>query len=328
MVNTRPQVPTPTDRPHAARRAAWALATLVALLAAAPAPAADVAIVRASDADPYRQAEVALVERLTAHRHATRTLLLKTVADGGVAATLGSPDAVVAIGTPAARWLYANLPDRARLVYCMVTGPADAGLLGARPAWGVTTDLAVADQLKLIGEALPAARVVGTLYRSDAAEGRAALAALRAALPEGWRVQAVAVNDDTSVADAIEALTRAAPDVIWTTPDAKLYDTAAVRALLLSAVRARVPVWGFSPAFVRAGALLGVGVDPAAQGAQAADLVAPALAAAGGGAGATGRVEAPREFQVAVNLIVARQVGVTLPESLVRRAAHVYRPEK
>jgi len=32
-------------------------------------------------------------------------------------------------------------------------------------------------------------------------------------------------------------------------------------------------VWGFSPAFVRAGALIGVGVDPAAQATQVVDLI-------------------------------------------------------
>ena len=45
-------------------------------------------------------------------------------------------------------------------------------------------------------------------------------------------------------------------------------------------LRTNVPVFGFSPAFVRAGALVGVGVDPAAQGQQAATLTAVTVVAA------------------------------------------------
>ena len=35
----------------------------------------------------------------------------------------------------------------------------------------------------------------------------------------------------------------------------------------------KIPVWGFSTAFVRAGALIGVGVEPRSQGTQAADVL-------------------------------------------------------
>jgi ABC-type uncharacterized transport system substrate-binding protein len=37
---------------------------------------------------------------------------------------------------------------------------------------------------------------------------------------------------------------------------------------------------------------------------------------------------APTDFQIAVNLIVAEQLGIEIPDSLTRRATFVYRAEK
>ena len=304
-------------------RSVWAL--LLASLLAFPALAGQVLIVPASDAEPYAQAEAALRERLVQQKQAVRTLLAKEVSAKGIEASVGGADIVVAIGTPAAQWLHKNLPEGVRLGYCMTSNPAEAGLLDGSPAFGVTTDVPVAEQIKLIGEALPRARTIGMLYRSDRPESTAALALLNAALPSGWSVEAVAVNDFASVAAAIESITQKRIDVVWTIGDQRLYDTAAVRALLLSALRNKIPVWGFSPAFVRAGALIGIGVEPRAQGAQAADLTLRLL---NDPKAVTDRAEPPRQFQIAVNLIVAEQLGVKLPEPLTRRATFVYRPEK
>jgi ABC-type uncharacterized transport system substrate-binding protein len=114
-------------------------------------------------------------------------------------------------------------------------------------------------------------------------------------------------------------------DIAWTTADQKLYDTACLRSLLLSAVRAKIPVWGYSLPLVRAGALLGVGVDPAAEGHQAADLVINSIKDP---SNFKTRSIAPEKFQTGVNLIVAEQIGVEIPDSVSRRATFIYQPEK
>ncbi len=307
-----------------ARCRAATLAALALLVICGRATAGEVVIVRTSDAEPYTQAEAAVRQRLGELHHTCRTVLAKTVSETGIDATIGKCDAVLAIGTPAARWLHQQLPATARLIYCMVADPAEAGLSQGADCWGVTTNVAVADELRLVAEALPRARTLGTLYRSDVAESRDDLKTLRDALPEGWKVEAVAVNDFPSVAAAIDSLTQKNPDLIWTTGDQRLYDTACVRALLLGALRNKIPVWGFSSAFVRAGALIGVAVEPRAQGAQAADIADAVLTDV---KQIKQKAQPPRQFQTAVNLIVARQIGVEIPDSLLRRAAFVFRPE-
>jgi putative ABC transport system substrate-binding protein len=285
---------------------------------------ADIVIVRSSDAAPYKEADAALHDHLNGRSETIRSVLAKQLADGGLAAGIKPADSLIAVGTPAARWLHAQLPASNRLVYCMVNNPADAGLLDGHPCWGVTTDVAIGDQIKLIAEALPRAHVVGMLYRSDTASGKEAVKAISAALPPTWQLEAVAVNDAPSIGAAIESLTGKDIDVIWTSADPALYDAACVRSLLLSGIRKKIPVWGFSTSFVRAGALIGVGVEPRAQGAQAAEVLIKLLDAP---ASLKPGAQSPRDFQIALNLIVAQQLGLDMPESLSSRATFVFRPE-
>jgi ABC-type uncharacterized transport system substrate-binding protein len=311
--------------PLRANKLSASLIFLLVILQGSIARATAVVLVRTSDATPYTQADAAITQRLAQHQFTVRSLLAKDVSQQGIDAAIGKADVVVAIGTSAARWLHKELGPSTTLVYCMVSNAKDAGLLDGRSAFGVTTDVTISQQLGLIGEALPRARSVGMLYHSDSAAGKSALALMTAALPAGWHVEPVAVNDYGSIADAIDALTQKNVDIIWTTADQKLYDSASVRALLLSALRAKIPVWGFSPAFVRAGALLGVGVEPSAQGTQAADLV---IELAADPKQLPAPAASPNEFQIAVNFIVAQQLGITIPDSLSARATYLYKAEK
>lgn len=292
---------------------------------AVSADAAELVIVRAAEADPYVRAEKALSTELENRSHHVRVLTLKEVAEQGIESSLGRPAAVVAVGTPAAAWLHKQLPADVPLVYCMVTNAEGAGLTEGRQATGVTTDVPLPAQLQLIGESLPRARAVGMLYRSDTADGKRQLKQAQAALPAGWKLQAVAVNEQSSVAAAIDALLKKSPDVVWTCPDQAVFDAACIRTLLLAALRNKVPVWGFSPAFVRAGALLGVGVDPGSQGTQAAEVVLQILAQP---KAAEDRALAPRQFQIAVNLIVAEQLDVAIPESVTKKSTYVFKADK
>ncbi len=306
------------------RRAPFVLPAFLAVLCLVGRTAmADFVIVRSSDAAPYAEAETALRAALADRHQPLRSFVLKEVAEKGVA-PLGRADSFVAIGTAAARWLHQKLPADARLVYCMVNDANEAGLSSGSASWGVTTEVSVADQFKLIAEAMPSAHVVGALYRTDTPDGHRAIEALRAALPHDWHIEEVAVKDGAAVAAAIDVLIEKKVDMIWTTADPKLYDSACVRTLLLAGLRNKIPVWGFSPSFVRAGALLGVGVEPRGQGTQAAAIVARVL---DGKAPAPGGPETPAQFQIAVNLNVAQQIGVKIPESVSARAAYVFRPE-
>jgi putative ABC transport system substrate-binding protein len=297
---------------------------LLPLLFAIPSRA-DVVIVKSSDADPYKLAEATLQTELAGPDVKIRSVLVKDLATSGIGSTISTTDTVIAIGTPAASWLHSQLPEGVELVYCMVTNATDAGLAKGSECWGVTTEVAISEQIQLMTEALPHAKTVGVLYRSDLPASADMLKQLQAAVPHDWHVEAVATNDHASIADAIDALSQKNVDIIWTDASLKIYDAAAVRALLLAALRSKTPVWGFSPAFVRAGALLGVGVDPKAQAVQTAALVKDLK---DNKKNVKDHIQIARDYQIAVNLIVADQIDIKLPDSLVQRATFVFRGDQ
>lgn len=302
-------------------RALAAAAVLLSLAAAARGEA--ILIVLSGDADPYNQAAAALQESPQLKGQAFETRQLAEV----IAAKSLPSDThvVVAIGSQAAVWLKGQLSADQHMVFCMV---ADAeGLFSARdlegPAniCGVSTDIKPANQLAIIREAMPKARRMGLLYDSRNERSVRLLRRAQGEMLEGTELVAVDVAGHKSAGQAVEALFEKRIDVAWTMPDSAVYDTATTRTLLLRAIRSSTPVFGFSPAFVRAGALLGVGVEPAGQGRQAAEIVASLLA------GRHREEVLDPQPVLAVNLIVAEKLSVKLPRSVVERAAYVFRPQ-
>jgi ABC-type uncharacterized transport system substrate-binding protein len=201
----------------------------------------------------------------------------------------------------------------------MVSNPERAGLLTLPPAVGITTDVPIADQLHLIKEALPDCTSVGVLYRENDAQSRQDLEAMRKALLMGTRLEAVAIDKEASPAAAIDGLLAKNVEVVWTYSDSQIWNEATVRSLLLFALRRKVPVFGFSTAFVRAGALLGVGLDPLTQGAQAAGIVQDLIM----GRMVDNRVVVPI-YDICLNLVVAQKLSLTLPKTLQDRAKQVF----
>ena len=279
----------------------------------------EVLIVLSGTAQPYQDAEAALRDRLKSQGERLTTVqLAKISADPKALAS--DPRAVVAIGTEAAAWVHKNSEPPTLMVYTMVSDPQGLGLEQGNRAFGVSVEVPASEQLAIVTEALPKARKVAMLVREGGASERVA-ADLRHALPSGWYLEVVEIRSSESASQAIERMLGLKPDIVWTAPDASVYDAATVRALLLAALRQNVPVFGFSPQFVRAGALLGTGIDPAEQGRHAGEIVlerlrpdAPARAA---------EAAAPR-FQIAVNPVVAERLGISLPRSLLQRAEVVH----
>jgi putative ABC transport system substrate-binding protein len=312
----------PTDR--CARRWPALLALLIALLLPATAGAGEIVIVSSGDAAPYNQAETSFKTALDGKHHDIRQVALKDVTEKGIDATIGKDaDAVVAVGTPAAAFLHAKLPATQKLIFCMVTDPQGAGLNDGNAIAGVTLDVPLPDQFTLISQAIPKARAVGMLYRSNTPEGQRLLKSVQASLPKDWHLEAVAVDKFGSISDAIDELTNRHIDVIWASLAAGVYDAPTLRTLLLAALRDNIPVYGFSPAFVRAGALVGVGVEPATQGEQAAAITLKWIDLPPNAA--SPRVESPKSFQIAVNQIVADKIGLQIPPELLQRATFVFK---
>jgi len=309
-----PRRPAPGQR-QAGRGAGCA--AILALLLLQAAPAAEVLAMLSEDKAPYHLAEEGLGKALAAAGHHLSGRLLVGPSDSIEA---GRYAAVVAIGSKAASFLHDHRPAGVPVLFCMVSDPLGAGLTAEPRLGGVVADVPLGDQLALIAEALPQARTMGMLYRGDLARSRTQLEQLQALLPSSWRLEAVDIEALASVAEAIDSLFTRPIDLVWTAPDSTIFTEATVRTLLLNALRKRVPVFGFSPSFVRAGALFGIGINPLTQGAQSATMLLARLA---GERAATDQL-IPPDYEIEVNLVVAHKLALDLPAALVGRATQVY----
>jgi ABC-type uncharacterized transport system substrate-binding protein len=294
------------------------VAFLLFAVGASPMWSSEVLIVLSGEREPYRQSQAAITKDLAQYGHTTAPILLDNISPTYVVPT--SISCVVSIGTPAAVWLHQKT-FAGKKVYCMVSDPENAGLNRPPSISGISTDIPINAQLTLIKDTLPEVRIIGTLYQQQDPKSAATLDDLRKQIPPTWRIEAVAVDAYDSPAGAIDALLDKRLDLVWTAPDPIIYTNASVRHLLLNALRRRVPVFGFSASFVRAGALLGVSIDPDQQGQQ----VAKHLRAMLSGTPTSDTIIIPT-YDICLNLVVAQKLSLNFPPAVVERAKQLFQP--
>lgn len=160
-------------------------------------------------------------------------------------------------------------------------------------------------QLDLIHLALPGARRIGVLWGSESQPQAAALKTLAQA--RGLELLEASVERDASIFSGLKKVLEEA-DVLLAVPDPQVYNSSSIQNILLASFRAKVPLVAFSPAYVRAGALLSVQVTPAQIGMQAAVIARGVLQ----GKALSGTPLYSKDFSVTVNEHVARSLGLTL----------------
>ena len=167
--------------------------------------------------------------------------------------------------------------------------------------------------LSLIKQALPQAKRLGVLWGPDSMLSASNLKAVASA--SGMSLREARVTGARGVfADLNEVLGDS--DVFLALADSLVFNGTSIQNILLATFRAEVPMVAFSPAYVRAGALMAVYTRPAQAGIQAADLVANVLA----GKGLPDHAVEPNDFEVGINQHVARSLGLTLDGAALRLA--------
>jgi putative tryptophan/tyrosine transport system substrate-binding protein len=160
-------------------------------------------------------------------------------------------------------------------------------------------------QMDLIRLALPAVRNVGILVGGESSEQSSAMD--KAAKERGMQL----VTSPVGQSGLFPALQRVLTDaeVLLALPDPAVFNGQTAANILMAAYRRQVPLVGFSPAYVKAGALLALYSTPTQVGSRGGEVLRHALA---------GRSLAPpqwpREFVVGVNQDVARSLGLALDE--------------
>ncbi|MBZ5727316.1 MAG: hypothetical protein LAP87_20245 [Acidobacteriia bacterium] len=273
---------------------------LVAVLLATASPAAapgDILVAYESGVDAYAEALQGLSAVLGPN--AFRALDLRAGNhDLGQALAARDIRLVVAVGSRALAEVQSH-HGAAPVIATMVLRPGEADASGGH----VDLDLPLSAQLQAMRALLPQRLRVGILR--NPARSRYSAEALEArARKEGYAAIVVDCGGPGSLLKAVGSL-KGKVDFLLCFPDPDLYNPVTIKPLLVATLEDRLPIVGFSPAFVRAGAAAGIYPDYRETGRQTGEMALRVLRGEDRGAS-----EGPRKIHIAVNQRVARLLGV------------------
>jgi len=301
----------------------WAAATLGLLLWSPPVGAADVAVLKSTDAAAWRPALDAFKRGLPGHTVTEYDLRGDRSEAERVLATLrGRPVLLVAFGPLAAEAVRETAPD-SLLLFCMVQDPARAGLLNNVNASGVAFSTPIKNQLAAFRLVYPRAVRIGVIHGREDSVVKLVQEAKKAAGVVRLAVIARAVEAEREVPAAMRALLKGseAMDALWLPPDPLLLGREETwRFLLQEALKAGKPVLSFSPALVTEGALVSNGPDIASIGEQAAELASRLIA---GDRSARGSLLVPRA-ELVINKKIADKLKIEIPADALKAASRIF----
>lgn len=292
-----------------------------ALWSAGLASAAEVLVLSSERSPSYTDASQAVVAELVrqgVRRTDIAQLYVSELVAGDLAAAQGAKVWVTLGSDALARALQRE--GRPALVSALIPRLGFERLLRENPgrttapALAVYLDQPFGRQLDLVRQVLPEARRVGVLWGPESAAQQPGL--LAAAQARGMELVGGNVAASSALFSGLKSVLDDA-DLLLAVADPQVYNSATISNILLATYRARVPVLAFSPAYVKAGALLAVYSTPRQIGTQAGALARTVLQG-----GAVPASQYPLEFSVAVNEHVARSLGMALDEAALNERMH------
>ncbi|MFA0076751.1 ABC transporter substrate-binding protein [Vibrio artabrorum] len=234
-----------------------------------------------------------------------------------------NPHVLVGIATPTSQALVSatrSIP----IVFTAVTDPIGARLVKHldKPERNVTglSDLSpISQHVKLIKELLPQATSIGVVYNPAEANSVALVRLLKKATQELglslYTEKALTIDDIESKAESVAKKS----DVIYALTDNTV--ASGIEGLIEAANQAGIPVVAGTTSYIGKGAIAGIGLDYYDVGLQTADYVVAIL---NGQKPGELSVKTAKSSHLVVNLVAARKLGVTLPQSVVDRAIIIH----
>lgn len=229
------------------------------------------------------------------------------------------PAVIVAIATPMAQAVKARW--QGPLVFAAVTDPVGAGLVrnlkGSPNVTGVSDAWPYREQLQLIREIQPGARRLGVLFNPGEAASQYGMIQIRALAPTmGFTIVEAPVSATAEVAIAAR-LVAGKSDALFLSSDNTVIS--AVGAAYQEAVRQKKPLYVGDSGTVERGGLAAVSVGYRSVGLETGKLAARMLRGERNLA-----VIVARGSDIYVNRKAAADMGVTVPDTVTRRAVQVF----
>lgn len=230
-------------------------------------------------------------------------------------------DLILAIATPAAQAV-ANATKDIPILVTAVTDPADAKLVKSndKPGTNVsgTSDLTpVKEQIELLKEMVPDVKNVGLMYCSSESNSKFQIDIAKKECDElgiGYTVKTVSSsNEIQQVAQSLVGRVQA----VYVPTDNML--AAGMKTLGMVFTPAKIPIVVGESGMVKNGGIATYGINYYKLGQQTAEMAVKILK--GEAKPADMPIEYQKDMDVAVNQDVAKQLGITIPQDLLDKAA-------
>ncbi|MCK4532630.1 ABC transporter substrate-binding protein [bacterium] len=230
---------------------------------------------------------------------------------------LKEPDLILTLGGESTRLIKKRI-SRIPVIFCLVLNPVGKGVVKSRKSsmnnfTGVCLDIPVSTQFLALKQIIPFAKRIGVIYNPVKSsfiikEGKKVTENL------GLRLVSRIVNFRKEVPEAVKTF-KDSVDVLWAVVDTTVYTSQSITFILETALKNKMPVLGFSVNMVKKGALLALYPDYKDMGRQAGEI---ALRIIDGEKPREIPISFPRKVNMAVNLKVAKLIGIDIPEKAMK----------
>jgi putative ABC transport system substrate-binding protein len=252
--------------------------------------------------------------------------LRTTVGTGGTASwdtslssiTYGTTQLLIAVGSNATRAALESTDTRIPVLCILLPKSTYEAMLatakvnsGQRRISAIYLDQPLSRQLDLVRQALPKSNRLGVVLGPESSRDAERLQILSEA--RGLTLTLERAQRDTALYPALQR-TLADTDVLLALPDPYVINPETAQNVLLTSFRQRVPVIGFSAAYVRAGALAAVFSSPAQIGMEAGEIARQVSRGQ-----LLGAAKYPRYFSVTINRQVSNSLNLSLEDETTLR---------
>lgn len=231
-------------------------------------------------------------------------------------------DIVVGIATPAAQGL-ASVTKDLPVIMAAITDPIGANLVKdlKNPGGnitGVSDHNPAQQQVELIKALTPDVKTIGALYSSSEDNSKTQVEEFKEyAEKAGFKVETFAVPSTNEIASTVNVMTSKV-DAIWVPIDNTI--ASAFPTVVSSNQTAKKPIYPSATAMVEAGGLASVVVDQRDLGVATGKMIAQVLK---GAKPADTPVNVFSTGKSVVNKKLAKELGITIPESILKEAGQV-----
>jgi putative tryptophan/tyrosine transport system substrate-binding protein len=275
----------------------------ILLLGASPLKAApDITIVLSNTAPIYQTYAQAFRAAVNKHNHNTEVAItilneigLHPISDSGILVAVGSDAAEELSLHGTHQPLFMTMLPRENLIRISSQHPKTGGIYVDQPA---------ARYIALVRAAFPDAERIGMMVGKDS--GVTITQLQSAARGQKLHTQVESISKESDIFPALQRIL-SYDNILLATPDASIFNAQTIPNILLSAYRHNVPLIGFSPDYVKAGAVIALYSTPEQLAAQSVEICLQILSGA-----AMPGPQAPKQYTIGINSRVAASLGLDM----------------